>query len=361
MDAPIEIRPIAVPADPEGDHQDAVLFRAAYALTERSSDARYGAGVQGMSLNEFHTRLRGSQSERITVLGAWHDGTLIGVVTLYLPVAESTSVLDSTLEAEPGLPLAVHAALARTVVAELHRIAHDEGRTVIIAGSPGGASGVVTAATGFGGADPHDPEAAPLVERGYVLEQVYRVSVAELDPSATPSGEPEAASDYDLVAWTGRTPGQYREGIRALLESMSTDAPVGGLALDAEVWDEERLREFEDRAEAGDRIAVTIAAVHSPSGALAGYSTMFVLADNPTAKQHNTIVGAPHRGHALGMRLKRAGLDRVRAEFPHVRRVTTWNAEENRPMLRVNEAAGFRPIAYEAVWQFAPSAEEGTP
>jgi hypothetical protein len=39
------------------------------------------------------------------------------------------------------------------------------------------------------------------------------------------------------------------------------------------------------------------------------------------------------------------------ASFPHVEAVATWNAEENRPMLDVNEAMGFRPIGLEGGWQ----------
>ncbi|MEE3703960.1 hypothetical protein V2H43_11160 [Pasteurella multocida] len=52
------------------------------------------------------------------------------------------------------------------------------------------------------------------------------------------------------------------------------------------------------------------------------------------------------------MRMKLDNLVRLREVRPELVRVVTWNAEENRPMLSVNEASGFRPVAYEAQWQW---------
>lgn len=60
---------------------------------------------------------------------------------------------------------------------------------------------------------------------------------------------------------------------------------------------------------------------------------------------------AEHRGHRLGMLVKVANLRQVVAREPQRTRVMTWNAEENRPMLAVNEAIGFRAVGYEAGWQ----------
>jgi hypothetical protein len=51
------------------------------------------------------------------------------------------------------------------------------------------------------------------------------------------------------------------------------------------------------------------------------------------------------------MLLKVANLEHVMRISPATRRVTTFNAEENRPMLSVNEAVGFVAIGYEAAWK----------
>lgn len=51
------------------------------------------------------------------------------------------------------------------------------------------------------------------------------------------------------------------------------------------------------------------------------------------------------------MLVKAANLQQLREVSPGTKVVTTFNAEDNRPMLDVNEALGFRAIAYEGSWQ----------
>ena len=69
------------------------------------------------------------------------------------------------------------------------------------------------------------------------------------------------------------------------------------------------------------------------------------------ASQDDTLVLREHRGHALGMLLKLENLALLERDFPGHPSVITWNADENRHMLAVNEALGFTPMAYEGAWR----------
>jgi len=133
---------------------------------------------------------------------------------------------------------------------------------------------------------------------------------------------------------------------------MVTDAPSGGMEYDGEVWDADRIRRTEaEHLDGGRRVLVT-AAQHVATGALCAFNELAIGPD-PTAVSHqeDTLVLAEHRGHRLGMLVKAAGLLAWRDMFPESPRVRTYNAEENRPMLSINEAVGFQPVAYEGAWK----------
>lgn len=99
------------------------------------------------------------------------------------------------------------------------------------------------------------------------------------------------------------------------------------------------------------RILIT-AAQHVETGELAGFTELGIGPDlTATTHQHDTLVLREHRGHRLGQLIKCAALLRWSDIAPESPSIITYNAEENRPMLSINEALGFRAIAYEGAWR----------
>ncbi|MFT4028635.1 MAG: GNAT family N-acetyltransferase [Protaetiibacter sp.] len=211
--------------------------------------------------------------------------------------------------------------------------------------------------TGFGSVPATSRSTRFMDARGYRLEQVNRLSRLEL-PVAGIEERLAAAiegsgSDFALHHWTGPTPERWREGIATLYTRMSTDPPDGGVGTPEDVWDAGRVASEDARRQRDDpRIMVTTAVEHLPTGELAGY-TVYSLPrqSHRPAQQYNTLVLPEHRGHGLGMLLKLANLRYLDEEFPGHPSALTFNAEENRPMLEVNEALGFVPVSYEGIWR----------
>jgi len=138
----------------------------------------------------------------------------------------------------------------------------------------------------------------------------------------------------------------------ALRQLMSTEEPGAGLDEPEDVWTVERLVATEDRLAKGPRTLVTSAVEHVPTGTIAGFTTLSVPTEvDRTIAQEDTLVRREHRGHRLGMLLKLANLLEVQRRYPGHPAVITFNAEENRHMLDVNEAVGFVPIGYEGAWR----------
>lgn len=353
--AQLDIRTLALPARWDEQTPAGAAFRAAAAHAERVNDERFGAGISALTPEERLAAWQSSDAELHVRRTAFDGDRIVGAASSWLPQLESAENADHAVAVERGLPAGERRAVIEALVDDAEAIAREHGRTTLMGGSPGAASGAVTAATGFGGVDPGEPEAAAMLARGYALEQVYRFSIADLraldlDARWADASARAAATGYDTVAWSGPTPDEHRPAMRALHEAMSTDAPVGGLALEPETWSDERLAEFERQKTAGNRTMRTVVARRIRTGELAGFTSLFV-GSGDVARQHDTLVTREHRGRGLGMLLKLANLVQLREHHPGHPRVSTMNAEENRHMLAVNEAAGFVPVAHEAVWQ----------
>lgn len=211
--------------------------------------------------------------------------------------------------------------------------------------------------TGFGAIDRDSPAVAFALTNGYQLEQVERMSRIDLpvDPALLAAKRADAeshAADYAVVQWVGRCPEEWLADMAHLHRRMSTDAPAAAIEFTEEDWDENRVRNLDDMNEAGGRLNVTSAALHVPTNRLVGYTDIAVPEEEGRpATQEDTLVLKEHRGHRLGMLVKIANLEQLARVSPSTPRITTFNAEENRPMLDVNEAVGFVPTAYEAAWK----------
>jgi GNAT superfamily N-acetyltransferase len=241
---------------------------------------------------------------------------------------------------------------------ERHALADGRRTCVVYSVSPDAPGERLAAPTGFGSVPLGNPEVRFLLGRGYRLEQIERGSRLALpvDRGLLERYLSDAAAiagpDYAVRTWVGPVPGELREDLALLYTRMSTDAPSAGLEEPEDAWSVERLLELEGERAASPRTFLTAAAVHLPTGRLVGYTELSVPPEfGRSVTQEDTLVLREHRGHRLGMLLKAANLQLLAAAIPGHTAVITFNAEENRHMLSVNEALGFVPMGYEGAWK----------
>jgi GNAT superfamily N-acetyltransferase len=236
--------------------------------------------------------------------------------------------------------------------------ARAHGRTVLQAWAqhPDAPGDRLAPPTGFGSI-PRDHAARFFQRHGYALEQIERYSRLDLHGSLDEIERllqfaQQAAAGYRVVQWTLPTPPEYVEGYAWMKSRISTDVPAAALEVDEEAWDADRIALHDRRyLEGGHTVQVT-AAQHLATGDLCGFNELVISADRTgVTHQEDTLVLREHRGHRLGLLVKCAGLLSWRTLVPESPRVTTYNAEENRPMLDINEAIGFVPASYEGAWK----------
>ena len=247
-------------------------------------------------------------------------------------------------------------ALADTV--EDHARSLGRQKLITYAVSPDAPGERLVPPTGAGSVPAGNREVRFLIARGWRLEQIARASRFALpfdsvDVAARRAdAESHAGAAYRIHTWTGPTPDRWLTDQAMLLTRMSTEEPTAGLENPEDVWDEERVRTHDALHAAGPRDLLTAAAEHVASGRLVAFTQLAVPAavERPVT-QEDTLVLREHRGHRLGMLLKVANLQYLEQVAPGHPSVLTWNAEENRAMIDVNEAVGFVPIGYEGAWR----------
>lgn len=216
---------------------------------------------------------------------------------------------------------------------------------------------MITPRTGWGRV-PVTPLSEALVDHGYEFEQVERNSEFDLRVDPAPvrallqEARTAAGPDYRVMQWMAPIPANRRDGYAAILARLSTDAPSGEMDFVAEVWDADRVVRREHRLTSAGQALSIVVVEHIPSGAIVAYNELLIAADRTSiTHQLGTLVAREHRGHRLGALVKCTNLLHWRELMPQSPAVSTFNAEENRPMLSINEAVGFVPVSYAGAWQ----------
>ncbi|WP_426319815.1 GNAT family N-acetyltransferase [Microbacterium sp. E-13] len=316
-----------------------------------------------------HDYLREEPEE---MLGFWHDQTdwtqlgfaalrgdeVLGAVKLMISNETDASTVEFDLMVDPP-----HRGrgVEELLLAEVEREARERGLSTIQTWTlhrPGTGGARLAPSTAAGAIPADDAQTRFQTANGFTLEQVERNSVFDLtgDFSLVERMLAEALDvagpEYRPVQWTSPTPAEYLDGFAYALARMSTDAPQGGMVVDEQHWDAARV-ERRDARLAAQGLTVSVAAVlHVPTGTVAAYNELAIAEDRAGAtQQFGTLVVKEHRGHRLGTIVKCANLLRWRGLVPESPRVSTFNAEENRHMLAINEAIGFVPASYAGAWK----------
>jgi len=155
---------------------------------------------------------------------------------------------------------------------------------------------------------------------------------------------------YRLTRWLGVVPGDLAETF-ATAKSAMGDMPTGDMDYGTTTWDTDRVRDMAEVVEKRGDTLLTVAAVHRDT--VAGFTELVIpVGDGTRAIQYDTAVVPGHRGNGLGLWVKAAMLDWLRAEWPAVEEIETDNAEDNEHMLAVNERLGFHPLRKTRQYQY---------
>jgi GNAT superfamily N-acetyltransferase len=325
---------------------DAGLAEGAAVLA--ASDKDLWPDRSGFTLRDLAAFARfGGKSKRYVMVAARSeaDGPILGVGLLEFPLLDNTHSVEVTVAVHPNHR---RRGVGTAIVEHMGQLARADGRRslnsivdVPVARSHDHASLSFAPKVGFvatlGGNErrldlPLDPQTAAAL---------WRVVASARD-----------AADYRTLTFSSPWPEQFAEDESELLRVMSTDEPAGDDEREEEVWDEERMAEYDELRRQRGAIKLCAAAQHLPSGRIVAMTEILVTEDEPHQSwQLVTVVHPEHRGHRLGLAVKLANLEFLARHSPGITFVVTGNAAVNAPMIAVNDMMGFRIISEGIFWQ----------
>jgi GNAT superfamily N-acetyltransferase len=340
---------VTVPVQPI-DPDDAAAFDAWYAVLLATDEERWpdlvdGQGEPGWSRREAHALISAhSGANEFVCLAALDDsGRTVGIALCELPQRDNRHSVSIDVRV---LPAQRRRGIGTAIVVEAERQMAAEGRTVI-----NGLFEIPTQQLGTSAAAPFARRmgfvAAQAGNRRHLTVPIDAARRARLLDEVT-----RAAVGYRTRTFTAPWPAEYLDDQCELNRRMSTDQPSGDDTHEEEVWDAARVAESDRTAAAQGLTRLVAVAEHIESGRLVAYTEFALPRDHPVeAWQWATIVLPEHRGHRLGLAVKLANLDALAVTAPAVKVAITGNAQENAPMIAVNDMLGFEVVATGTFWQ----------
>ena len=232
------------------------------------------------------------------------------------------------------------------LLAELVRVAEQEGRTRLVGVTTEGRPGGAEFATALGATSKQ-------------AQHLNHLPIADVDGPLLERWVEEAATraaDYELIGWDGPVSDDDLDRWIDLVLVMNT-MPRDDLEMNDFTLTANEVREGEQVAAAAGIDTWTLVARHRATGEWAGFHDVgWSAADAQVVWVDSTGVRPEHRGHALGKWLKAAMTLRVLDERPGVTSIRTGNADSNDAMLGINAAMGYRPLIGQTTWEL-PVAE----
>ena len=264
----------------------------------------------------------------------------VGVLDLSWPTAEDSPLVSATLNVHPDRRRGGHGS---AMIKEVRRFTRSLGRDTIWISGPKDSPGAAAFARSHG-----------FVAAGEDTRR--RLVLSDLDPERVQrlTAEAEAASeDYVLERHRAPTPPALLSDLVEVAASIN-DAPTGDLTSDDELYDLQRLQDFETACARREERLYRVVARHAATGRVVGETVTTITDLRPDhARQEETAVARAHRGHRLGLRLKLEMLRWLAEDEPQLALVETWNNVENTHVLAINDALGFRLsrtyVAYELI------------
>jgi GNAT superfamily N-acetyltransferase len=275
---------------------------------------------------------------------AVRDGRVVGTLSVEVPQLDN---LANTFVEMAVRPDARRLGIGSAIVAHARDRARAHGRTWLIAES------ARTVPTGATGCSAHEFAHAVGAELSVVEVQ----SRLDFGDAGDPAGDGDSVDGYHVRSWSGPVPEDLVAEIAELDSRFMNEVPLGGFVREAKNVDEAIVRAKERAESARGRTVYHTVAIHDSTRTVAGWTRLRVKhCPRSTAEQEITLVRRAHRGHGLGLLIKRRNLARLRALQPNIRAVDTWSAEGNHHMIALNEILGFRPVSLNDNWQLAAQA-----